>query len=112
MPKDENLDHFEFHSVDFFAFGIILIEIFYSNGSLAVQLARHSQYCWSKSSKLFQILENAAGSNEFYIELNRMIAFLVQFKASYRRRHLIQRDCDPGTGIYSVELRISKLGYP
>ena len=80
MPKEENLNNFEYHSVDFFAFGIILIEIFYSNGSLAVQLARHSQYCWSTSQKLFDILKQAAGKNDFYIELNRIIAFLVQFK--------------------------------
>ena len=82
MPKEENLNNFEFHSVDLFAFGIILIEIFYSNGSLAVQLARHSQYCWSTSQKLFDILKQAAGNNDFYIELNRIIAFLVQFRAS------------------------------
>ena len=72
MPKEENLNNFEYHSVDFFAFGIILIEIFYSNGSLAVQLARHSQYCWSTSQKLFDILKLAAGKNDFYIELNRI----------------------------------------
>ena len=94
MPKEENLNNFDYHSVDFFAFGIILIEIFYSNGSLAVQLARHSQYCWSTSQKLFDILKQAAGKNDFYIELNRIIAFLVQFKVSRTSNHEEIKDDD------------------
>lgn len=73
MPKD--IQNFN-GQVDLYAFGMILIEVFYQNGSLAVQLVRHTNLCWSKDDELFGLLAEAAGENKFYKQLNVVIQFL------------------------------------
>ena len=65
--------------------------MFYSNGRLAVQLSRHSQYCWSTSnSELTRILQSAEGGNAFYIKLNRIIHYLCV--SNKKTRECLQRE--------------------
>ena len=56
MPKD--VETFS-GNVDLFAFALILIELFFDNGTLALHLVRHSKLCWSKDTKLIEILQSS-----------------------------------------------------
>ena len=56
MPKD--IEHYN-GNVDLFAFALILIELFFDNGSLALHLVRHSKLCWSRDKQLITILNDS-----------------------------------------------------
>ena len=61
MPKD--IENFK-GNVDLFAFALILIELFFENGTLALNLVRHSKLCWSKDEQLIEILRSSVANSE------------------------------------------------
>ena len=83
MPKDI----YSFvGNVDLFAFALILIELFFENGSLALHLVRHSKHCWARDEKLIHILQDSL-HDEPYPEFFKVCfqpIILFQIKKTFR----------------------------
>ena len=79
MPKE--IEKFK-GNVDLFAFALILIELFFEYGTLALNLVRHSRLCWSKDEQLIEILRKSVADSEepmpdffnvsFFVEVSKM----------------------------------------